>query len=355
MFNYIFNNYKLTFRYNRDLHGDINLDTRYIVLDTNPDDNNEYDINSIGNNINLVYYSKNQDGNVMRISRNVLLENFNNKNFSLVDHDEDIVIPSKTIFELLFNTDNETDNILHLRNIPGYEINNKYYNLMIDFNDMFSIDDSVVLRFAQKIIYNFDIIKLEYDDQNIVGHNTIYDLHDCYNRGEPSPSPTARLTRQDATTQINNLCNNRFDFIEGQMGGNTYYSMGQRDSFGDGQGSCCRLVKDAYDNTELITSLSDPEMSNVQSYAEGCMEREHIPRSIRPRCIGYVQHINNDCNNLQRFSDLQTGGLPGGEWENCCNSVKELHPNIQTCQTNDNDILNIAYVNNINRALEKCP
>ena len=48
------------------------------------------------------------------------------------------------------------------------------------------------LNFAKKLIYNFDIIILEYDDdENIIGHNTIYDLYqccersDCNNKGDP--------------------------------------------------------------------------------------------------------------------------------------------------------------------------
>ena len=201
MFHYIFNNNNLTFRYNRDLHGDIDMipGTKYIVLDTDLSNNHEYDIDSINSNINLVYYLKDRDGNISRRTRTVPIDTFDNKNYSLVDHDEDIVIPSKTMFELLFNTNDITSNILNLKNMPGHEINNSYYNLKIDFSEMFSSDSSVVLRFAQKIIYNFDIVYIKDDDGHTIDH--IYNETFCIDPAEVRPvrpvRPVPRYTCGD--------------------------------------------------------------------------------------------------------------------------------------------------------------
>ena len=171
----------------------------------------------------------------------------------------------------------------------------------------------------------------------------------------PPPPPPGPPSPQGATQQVNELCNGLSFNITQLMGGNTYHNMGQRDIGGDSPGECCKSVNDIYQNTVLLSNLSDPEMSNLQDYAEGCIAGGHIPDSLRPRCMGYSQNIQNDCNQLWHLSDLRTGGLPGGDWENCCNSVNEFNLNVDDCLREEPGIFQEQYVNQIARGGEYCP
>ena len=186
MFEYIFNSNRFHFKYNRDMNGDIIIGNK--VLD---DDNVVYTIQSIDYVSNTVYLEYFINGTRNRKFESIT--NFNNKNYSTIDSDDNITVPSKTIFKhrkYYFYGDN--NHILYLDNIVNYPINHEYYSIIVDVNDLYSDDLSTSLNFAKKLIYNFDIIILEYDDdENIIGHNTIYDLYqccersDCNNKGDP--------------------------------------------------------------------------------------------------------------------------------------------------------------------------
>ena len=142
------------------------------------------------------------------------ITNFNNKNYSTIDSDDDITVPSKTIFKhTKYHFYGDNNHILYLDNIANYPINHEYYTIIIDINDLYSDDLNTSLNFAKKLIYNFDIIILEYDDdENIIGHNTIYDLYQC-NR------PTSPQTSSTITGSTQNPENNNEYLIGGIIGG----------------------------------------------------------------------------------------------------------------------------------------
>ena len=167
----------------------------------------------------------------------------------------------------------------------------------------------------------------------------------------PSPPPT-RLTRQDATRQVNELCDDfSFNFKPSPTIDYTHY--GQSNHGSNPRFDCCESVEDLYKhNKEVIISLSDPVMTNLQNYTQGCIDNGHIPDFIRPICMGYIQNIQNDCNALPQISDLRNGG--GNEWENCCTSVNEFHSNVDVCLSEEPGIFQDSYVQSIHEASIQC-
>lgn len=94
------------------------------------------------------------------------------------------------------------------------------------------------------------------------------------------------ITSPDA--QINNLCDSRFDFTEGH----DYYSMGQRDLSGDGQGRCCTSVQNLYDNhPEIIHNASPRVQTNLFNYNAGCINHGHTESDSSPSVMNTLNII----------------------------------------------------------------
>ena len=181
----------------------------------------------------------------------------------------------------------------------------------------------------------------------------------------PPPAPPPSPTSSSFDEQINNLCNNRFDYTEGQMGGHTYYSMGQIDLSGDGRGRCCISVQDLYDNHPEIIHNASPEIqTNLFNYSAGCDNRGHSDNN--PSATNTLNAIS--CQGIMDDVHCRNGGTlesspcrcecpHGFTGTNCEKTCDEESPRILPILNRlfeSGDLLNEQQHIDVNRYIEYC-
>ena len=187
-------------------------------------------------------------------------------------------------------------------------------------------------------------------------------------RSPPSSPGQTSVTPSTSNEQINHLCDNRFDIPE-EMGGHTYFTMGQIDLSGDGQGRCCRSVQNLYDNHPEIISNASPEIqTNLFNYNAGCINGGHTESDSSPSamntfnaiaCQGIMDDVHCRNGGTLESSPCRCECLHGYTGTNCEKTCDEESPRIlpilnRLFESGHRDLLNEQEHIDVNRYIEYC-
>lgn len=378
-----------------DCYMQLHFDSDYYVYSVN----NDYylvQLNSISSKQSLLNYGVTIEilNQFFRVSENLTNE--------LKQFDMDTVVNSQTNYYKYFTMDNDTlieelysnqslgtpiflPSNDEITDFYTFNPNNLYFAYNIPQSD--GTDDyHLIIIGTNTNIYDQDI-QMDYLNRYFSMTNQLLsesELNQILNNFKQPPSS---LTTGDLTGSIGNLfspstsdeqidinslenCNNRFDHTDGQMGGHTYYSIGQSDLSGDGQGRCCRSVQNLYDNhPEIIHNASPRVQTNLFNYNAGCINRGHTESDSSPSamntfnaisCQGIMDDVN--CRNggtLESSPTCRCECLRGYTGTNCEKTCDEESPRIlpilnRLYDKDQRDLLNEQEQIDANRYIEYC-